>query len=344
MNFGDAIWWACVTVHERWLRRLQRPVTVAGRLVGGVLMFGGLALVGVITATVAAWIITLTSADSVEPKVVPMEETINAALAKAEASKAGSSPATGDDGSVPAAGSVGDMATVANILESLDERYPVALAEDWDVNGLTIGLPSAEVTRVHFAVDPTLAVAREAIAYGAQLLVTHHPLMLRGVTTVAADTAKGAVVQVLAEAGVALANFHTGADAAADGVADALARAVGVEPAAPLIPNAEDPTLGTGRVGNLAAPTTLGEFADAVAQSLPKTAQGVRIAGDLDAKVLTVAVVGGSGDGFLRRRASVGRRCVPHRRPPSPPSSRCPRTRAARRRPPVPRGRGPLRV
>ena len=51
-------------------------------------MFGGLALIGVITATVAAWIITLTSADGTEPKVVPMEETINAALAKAEASKA----------------------------------------------------------------------------------------------------------------------------------------------------------------------------------------------------------------------------------------------------------------
>jgi len=198
------------------------------------------------------------------------------------------------------------MATVGNILESLDERFPVALAEDWDVNGLTIGLPASEVTRVHFAVDPTIAVAREAIAYGAQMLVTHHPLMLRGVTTVAADTAKGAVVQALAEAGIALANFHTGADSAADGVADALARAVGVEPLAPLIPNAGDPTLGTGRVGNLAAPMTLGEFADVVAQALPKTAQGVRIAGDLDAKVATVAVVGGSGDGFLEAARASG--------------------------------------
>ncbi len=198
------------------------------------------------------------------------------------------------------------MATVANIVDSLDERYPVGLAEDWDVNGLTVGSPASEVTRVHFAVDPTLAVAREAIAYGAQLLVTHHPLMLRGVTTVAADTAKGAVVQALAEAGVALANFHTGADAAAGGVADALARAVGVAPRGPLVPNADDPTLGTGRVGDLAAPTTLREFAYVVAGALPATSHGVRIAGDLDAEVSTVAVVGGSGDAFLDAARASG--------------------------------------
>ena len=198
------------------------------------------------------------------------------------------------------------MATVAEIVLSLNERYPVALAEEWDVNGLTVGSPGAAVSRVHFAVDPTLAVAHEAIAAGASLLVTHHPLMLRGVTTVAADTAKGAVVHALAEAGVALANFHTGADAAAGGVADALAFAVGVTPVAPLVPSSVDPTLGTGRVGTLAAQTTLGEFAQTVARSLPSTAQGVRVAGDLNAKVLTVAVVGGSGDAFLEAARASG--------------------------------------
>ena len=199
------------------------------------------------------------------------------------------------------------MPTVADVLSALERRFPAALAEDWDVNGLTVGSPSAEVNRVHLAVDPTLAVAREAIAEGAQLLVTHHPLMLRGVTTVAADTAKGAVVHALVGAGVALANAHTNADHASGGVADALAAALGLAVTSPLVPVAVSPTLGTGRVGTLAGGVTLGEFANAVAAALPPTAHGVRIAGDLAATVRTVAVVGGAGDSFLEaaREADV---------------------------------------
>jgi dinuclear metal center YbgI/SA1388 family protein len=198
------------------------------------------------------------------------------------------------------------MATVADILSSIDERYPRAAAEDWDVNGLTVGDPLASVTHVHFAVDPTLAVATEAIDAGAQLLVTHHPLMLRGVTNVAANTSKGAVVHSLVSAGVALANVHTSADAAVGGVADALARAVGVTPERPLVPSSTDPSVGTGRVGRLEQPLSLGDFARVVAAALPATSHGVRIAGDLTATVTTVAVVGGSGDAFLEAAAASG--------------------------------------
>ena len=166
--------------------------------------------------------------------------------------------------------------------------------------------PDAAVTRVHFAVDPTHAVAREAVAAGAQLLITHHPLMLRGVTNVAADTAKGAVVHALVTAGVALANAHTNADHGAGGVADALARAVGLQGTRPLLPLAELPRLGTGRVGDLADGPTLREFALRVAAALPTTAHGVRVAGDLDATVRTAAVVGGAGDSFLDAAREAG--------------------------------------
>ncbi|MCR6713159.1 MAG: Nif3-like dinuclear metal center hexameric protein [Demequina sp.] len=198
------------------------------------------------------------------------------------------------------------MPLVRDVLASLEARFPAGLAEDWDVNGLTVGSPEAEVSLVHLAVDPTLAVAREAVAAGAQLLVTHHPLMLRGVNTVAADTAKGAVVHTLVSGGVALANAHTNADHAAGGVADALARAVGLRVTGPLVPDAAEPSLGTGRVGELADGPTLREFARAVASALPQTAHGVRVAGDLEAAVRTVAVVGGAGDSFLEAARAAG--------------------------------------
>jgi dinuclear metal center YbgI/SA1388 family protein len=162
------------------------------------------------------------------------------------------------------------------------------------------------VNHVHFAVDPTMDVIREAIAVGADMLVTHHPLMLRGVTSVAADTVKGAAVHALVEGGCAQLAAHTNADAAADGVADALADAVGIAVEGALIPETGKPSpVGTGRVGTIKTATLKG-FAQMVAAALPGTALGVLFAGDPDGAVTRVAVVGGSGDAFLDAAAAAG--------------------------------------
>src|SRR5690554_5608843 len=147
------------------------------------------------------------------------------------------------------------MATVAEIAELLESRFAPSLAEDWDVNGLSVGDPEKQVTKVLFAVDPTLAIVDEAIEVGAQLIITHHPLMLRGVTGVATTTPKGAVVHRAISHGIAIYNAHTNADAAAGGVADALAEAVGIKNPVPLIPVAPGSPEGTGRIGMLAGPT-----------------------------------------------------------------------------------------
>jgi dinuclear metal center YbgI/SA1388 family protein len=203
-------------------------------------------------------------------------------------------------------GSVVTMTTVAEVISTLERRYPLDAQEDWDVNSLTVGSRDAIVRHVHFAVDPTLAVVREAADAGASMLVTHHPLMLRGVTSVAFDTAKGAIVREVIASGIALYNAHTNADAADGGVADAFARAIGVAPTGPLVPNPADPAVGTGRVGTLERTTTLRAFAAAIAAALPPTAHGVRVAGDLDAPIHSVAVVGGSGDAFLQAARDAG--------------------------------------
>lgn len=200
-------------------------------------------------------------------------------------------------------------ATLAGVVRTLDELYPPATAEAWDAVGLVAGDPTAPVRKVLLAVDPVEDVADEALAWGADLLVTHHPLFLRPVHSVAATTFKGSLVHRLIRGGCALYVAHTNADAAERGVADALADALDLLHRVPLVPHAatERPaggppravTTGTGRVGRLAAPTTLRAFAEHVAAALPATAQGVRVAGDLDATVESVAVVGGSGDSLF---------------------------------------------
>jgi dinuclear metal center YbgI/SA1388 family protein len=118
--------------------------------------------------------------------------------------------------------------TLAAAVGALDRLYPPQTAESWDAVGLVTGDPAQPVHRVLFAVDPVEAVVDEAVAWGADLVVTHHPLLLRAVHSVAATTFKGALLHRLIRSGIGLYAAHTNADAAPGGVAEALARAIGL--------------------------------------------------------------------------------------------------------------------
>ena len=119
------------------------------------------------------------------------------------------------------------MARLADVIAVLEAAYPPALAQGWDAVGLVCGDPADEVASVVVAVDPVPETVEETLAAGAQLLVAHHPLLLRGVHGVGADTPKGALVHRLVRGGAALFTAHTNADAADPGVSDALAAALG---------------------------------------------------------------------------------------------------------------------
>ncbi len=193
------------------------------------------------------------------------------------------------------------LATVGDCVAVLERVYPPAWAQSWDAVGLAVGDPEAPVSAVLFAVDPTVEVAVEA-AGGAQLLVTHHPLFLRGTHGVAETGPGGRVVATLIRAGVALYTAHTNADVADPGVSDALAAAIGLRRVGPLDQGpaqAENsaPTVcrGLGRVGELPEPEPLDRFCARVARALPATAGGVRATGAAAQLVRRVAVCGGSG-------------------------------------------------
>lgn len=198
------------------------------------------------------------------------------------------------------------MSTVVDVVRVMNEHFPPALAEDWDRVGLVAGDPADEVTRVGFAVDPCAAVVDEAIERGAQMLITHHPLYLRGTSSVAADTAKGAWIHKLIRAGVALFAAHTNADSAANGSAVALAELLRLSNTKPIAPNDDDPALGLGRVGELELTMTVRELAERLKAMLPETPAGITIGGDPDQIVKTVAVSPGSGDSFLDAANSSG--------------------------------------
>lgn len=190
----------------------------------------------------------------------------------------------------------------------MDGKYPPELQEDWDRVGLICGDREDSVTKILLAVDPTEAVVDEALEWGAELVITHHPLFLRGTSFVSTDTAKGRVVHRLIQAHAGLFNAHTNADAALGGVAEALAEAAGLSAAAwhPLEPNLKHPDLGIGRIGDLPEPCTLGDLANRLAEVLPESPAGLLVAGDLECEVKTVAVSGGSGQSLLGDAREAG--------------------------------------
>lgn len=302
------------------------------------------------------------------------------------------------------------MTTLREVVAVLDGLYDPRWADDWDAVGTVVGDPDAEVRRILLAVDPVQAVVDEAVEWGAQLVLTHHPLHLKGVTSVAASTPKGRVVHTLATLGIALHTCHTNADAPRLGVSESMGLALGLTDLRPLEPDTDaldawtvyvpeadadrvaeamwaagagavgdydrtafrsrgtgtfrpltgaSPAIGTvgddelvnevalqlvaspsarekiraamreahpyeevahhvvatepapstergsGRIGLLPGPMTLGRFAEHVKASLPSHHSATRIAGDLDRLVHTVALCGGSGD-FLLGTAQAG--------------------------------------
>lgn len=185
------------------------------------------------------------------------------------------------------------MASISEVLAVCERLWPLASAEEWDRPGLIVGDPSVEATRVLFAVDFTADVLAEAHETRANLIIVHHPYLLRGVTSVAEDTAKGALLSEAIRAGVAVYSAHTNADIASDGVSQVFAEALGLERLEPLTQD------GHGRVGDLKTTTTLEGLVNLLVEILPATARGVSASASKNLLVTRVALCGGAGDSFI---------------------------------------------
>lgn len=195
--------------------------------------------------------------------------------------------------------------TVAAVTAAAERLWPADGAESWDAVGLIAGDPAEPVQRILLAVDAVLDTVDEALRADADLLLVHHPLLLRGVTTVAADRSKGAVLTRLIRGGCALLAAHTNADVVERGTSGVFAQRLGLLDARPIVPGA-DPARGLGRVGTLPTPTTLGTLARALGDLLPHTAGGIRVAGDFERPISTVALCGGAGDVYLAHPVVLG--------------------------------------
>lgn len=190
--------------------------------------------------------------------------------------------------------------TLSNLLTTFERLWPRNSAEEWDRPGLMLGNPSQAVKKVLLAVDVTAEVIQQAEQSGCQLLIAHHPMLLRGVHELGELTLKGNLVTRAIKSGLAIFSAHTNADIAQDGVSQSLAQALKMRNLSPL-----DPASGHGLIGDIDE-TSLLDFARKIARTIPATAQGIRVAGNSERLISKVGLVAGAGDGFLPLASQAG--------------------------------------
>ena len=132
------------------------------------------------------------------------------------------------------------MTTVADILDVLEALAPYSMKMDWDNVGLLCGSRKKEVEQVLVALDPFEDVCDEAVEWGADVIVTHHPLIFRPVANVTDETSVGRIIERLCSAGICAVNAHTNLDCAPGGVNDELAAVLGLRDVTVLNPSGTD--------------------------------------------------------------------------------------------------------
>lgn len=188
--------------------------------------------------------------------------------------------------------------SVGEFVDVLDSLWPRGAAEEWDAVGLHLGSPSAPVRRVSLVVDVTVETVQEAIDQDIDLIVAHHPLLLRPVNSLVEDHAKGHLVASLVRAGIALFSAHTNADAVDGGTSETLGRALGLQDMSAIAASTM-PGAGIGRVGALPQPVRLYDLATQLGRLVPQTPGGLKVSGDPDQMVSRVALCTGAGDSLL---------------------------------------------
>ena len=184
--------------------------------------------------------------------------------------------------------------TVGHIADLCSRIAPYTDAEEWDNVGLLAGRNGAPVDTVLCALDLTEAVVDEAVERGAQMIVTHHPILFRGRKNLREDDAEGRMLCKLVRANLAMVAMHTNYDNAMPGVNDALAATLGLHDVLDI-----DRAL---RQGQTDIPT-FGAFADFAEQALGGP---IRRYGDPNAPVTLVSVLGGAGGDYLSMALECG--------------------------------------
>jgi dinuclear metal center YbgI/SA1388 family protein len=191
---------------------------------------------------------------------------------------------------------------VKDIIKVIEDFAPLSVQEGWDNSGLCVGSPEDEVNGVLLALDCTPELVDEAVACGADMIVTHHPLIFSGLKKISPDTQVGRAVIKAVRAGVSIYAAHTSADKVMAGVSGAMARRLGLVDVEILQKDGEDTGLGV--VGNLPQPLSSDDVVMFVKERFGLKV--ARVSRPLEGKVSRVAMCGGSGGSLIGQARRSG--------------------------------------
>ena len=191
---------------------------------------------------------------------------------------------------------------VRDVIKVIEDFAPLSIQEKWDNSGLCIGSPDAEVTSVLIGLDCTPELVDEAVACGADMIVTHHPLIFSGLKKIAPEDQVGAAVIKAVSNGVSVYAAHTSADKVIAGVSGAMAAKLGLVNVRILDEDGEGTGLGV--VGDLPEPVTA---AEAVALVKDRFAlKAMRASRPVEGMISRVAMCGGSGGSLIGAAMASG--------------------------------------
>ncbi len=195
--------------------------------------------------------------------------------------------------------------TVRQVENFLNRFAPRSLAEEWDNIGLQVGSLNAKVQGILVSLDVTEAVLWEASSHDCNLLITHHPLIMRPISNLDDSTVVKRCAQLAVQLGINILSFHTNLDSTKEGLNDLLAKKIKLKNLKPLFPtrDAHFPKSGLGRIGSIAK-TSLKKLLPQIAGQLEL--KDLRFVGDPKHSIRQVAVLTGSGGGYYREAKNAG--------------------------------------
>jgi len=181
---------------------------------------------------------------------------------------------------------------VFHISEFFENWAPFSSQAEYDNSGLLIGSPKSDVTGILTSLDVTQEVVNEAIAQNCNLIVAHHPIIFKRISSINPDTDQGSLIYALIQNGINVLAVHTNLDAAQNGVSFVLAGKLNLQNVRILSFHDEERSRGYGCLGNLSSPVSQQDFLDLVCTHLGT--DSVRFAGS-STTIHKVAVCGGTG-------------------------------------------------
>lgn len=191
------------------------------------------------------------------------------------------------------------MIRVKDICKTIEDFAPLSLQESYDNAGLQVGDPDAAVTAVQLCLDVTEDTIREALKRNCNLIVSHHPLIFKGLKSLTGANRTQRIVMEALKEGVAIYSAHTNLDSANEGVSYELAHMLGLKNLEVLVPSENYRHIGLGIVGTLDNPVPQLEFLRKVKETF--SIKALRYSGQTDHLVIKkVALCGGSGASFIK--------------------------------------------